>query len=71
MALSHRTRDGGLEPPATERQIQEAFEHSLHKWADKSKEKTGAETVPSEVQVQAARLRVKKKSGPENLRNSS
>lgn len=71
LALSHRTRDGGLEPPATEKQIQEAFEHSLHKWVDKSEGKTGAETVPSEVQAQAARLRVKKKSAPENLRNSS
>jgi magnesium chelatase subunit D len=32
LALSHRTRDGGLEPPATEKEIQDAFEESFHKW---------------------------------------
>jgi magnesium chelatase subunit D len=72
LALSHRTRDGGLEPPATEKEIQEAFEHALHKWVDKDKEKAAGPAAVSQAQAQAARLkdaRVKKK--PENLRNSS
>lgn len=39
LALSHRTRDGGLEPPATEKEIEDAFEESCQKWGDPGKEK--------------------------------
>jgi len=46
LALSHRTRDGGLEPPATEKEIQDAFEESSQKWGESWKEKgiTGTST---------------------------
>jgi magnesium chelatase subunit D len=60
LALSHRTRDGGLEPPATEKEIQEAFEESFQKWGALWKEKGVAGTAVSEVD--SAKVdRVKKK----------
>lgn len=42
LALSHRTREGGFEPPATEEDIEDAFEESCRKWGDVLKEKAGA-----------------------------
>jgi hypothetical protein len=42
LALSHRTRDGGLEPPATEKEIEDAFGESCQKWRSLSSEKGSA-----------------------------
>jgi magnesium chelatase subunit D len=39
LALSHRTREGGLEPPPTEREIEDAFEEGSRKWGRIWKEK--------------------------------
>jgi Mg-chelatase subunit ChlI len=39
LTLSHRTREGGFEPPATEKQIEDAFQESCRKWGDVWKEK--------------------------------
>jgi magnesium chelatase subunit D len=47
LALSHRSRDGGLEPPATEKEIEDAFEEGCRKWKGWSSEKMGGE-MPSE-----------------------
>jgi Mg-chelatase subunit ChlI len=41
LTLSHRTREGGFEPPATEKQIEEAFQESCRKWGDVWKGKAG------------------------------
>jgi len=43
LALSHRTREGGLEPPSTEKEIEDAFEESSRKWGTMWKEKVGAQ----------------------------
>ncbi len=56
LALSHRTREGGFEPPATEEEIEKALEESFSKWGHLWKEESkiqapaaGAEGVgPSE-----------------------
>jgi hypothetical protein len=65
LALSHRTREGGFEPPATENQIEDAFEESCRKWGHMWKEKGSiessmpkGETIPSSTEE----ARVKKKS---------
>jgi magnesium chelatase subunit D len=57
LALSHRTREGGFEPPATEEQIKDAFEESCRKWGHMWKEKGGiessmpkGETIPSSTE---------------------
>lgn len=42
LALSHRTREGGFEPPATEEEIEDAFEEGCRKWGHVLKEKAGA-----------------------------
>jgi Mg-chelatase subunit ChlI len=47
LALSHRTRDGGLEPPATEKEIEDAFDEGCRKWKGRWSEKVGA-GMPSE-----------------------
>ncbi len=47
LALSHRTREGGFEPPATEEEIEKALEESFSKWGHLWKEK-------SKVQASAA-----------------
>jgi Mg-chelatase subunit ChlI len=39
LALSHRTREGGLEPPPTEKEIEDVFEESSRKWGYMWKEK--------------------------------
>jgi magnesium chelatase subunit D len=39
LALSHRTREGGLEPPPTEKEIEDASEESSRKWGYTWKEK--------------------------------
>lgn len=39
LALSHRTREGGLEAPPTEKEIEETFEESSRKWERLGKEK--------------------------------
>ncbi len=39
LALSHRTREGGLEPPPTEKEIEDAFQESFRKWGEVWKEK--------------------------------
>jgi Mg-chelatase subunit ChlI len=65
LALSHRTRQGGFEPPATEDQIQEAFQESCGKWGHLWKEKGGAEvSAPGGegVTEPGDETRVKKKS---------
>jgi Mg-chelatase subunit ChlI len=46
LALSHRTREGGFEPPATEKEIEEAFQESSRKWEDLWKEKAGPGVSP-------------------------
>jgi Mg-chelatase subunit ChlI len=65
LALSHRTRDGGLEPPATEKEIEDAFEESCQKWRGLSSEKAGA-GMPSHdagnITTSAKDHTVKKKS---------
>ena len=43
LALSHRTREGGLEPPPTQEEIENAFEESSRKWGQMWKEKGGAQ----------------------------
>jgi len=43
LALSHRTREGGLEPPPTEKEIEDAFEESSRKWGYVWKEKGDAQ----------------------------
>jgi magnesium chelatase subunit D len=43
LTLSHRTREGGFEPPATREEIQQAYDESLGKWAHLWKEKGGLE----------------------------
>jgi len=60
LALSHRTRDGGLEPPATEKEIQVAFEESSQKWGAFWKQKGVAGTAASEGESPADSGRVKK-----------
>jgi Mg-chelatase subunit ChlI len=52
LALSHRTRDGGLEPPATEKEIEDAFDEGCRKWKGRSSEKVGA-GMPSEYEKSA------------------
>jgi magnesium chelatase subunit D len=42
LALSHRTREGGFEPPATQKEIEDAFTGSCQKWGDFKKEKSSA-----------------------------
>ncbi|MGB2697306.1 MAG: AAA family ATPase [Candidatus Zixiibacteriota bacterium] len=64
LALSHRTRQGGFEPPATEEEIQNAFEESCSKWEDLHKEKAsgkGAAVKGKDITVPADEGRVKKK----------
>jgi Mg-chelatase subunit ChlI len=46
LALSHRTREGGFEPPATEKEIEEAFQESSRRWEDLWKEKAGPGVPP-------------------------
>jgi len=53
LALSHRTRDGGLEPPATEKEIQIAFDESSQKWGDFWKEKGVAGTSATGAESEA------------------
>jgi Mg-chelatase subunit ChlI len=43
LALSHRTREGGLEPPPTQEEIENAFEESSRKWGYMWKEKGSAQ----------------------------
>jgi Mg-chelatase subunit ChlI len=43
LALSHRTREGGLEPPPVEKEIEDAFQESSRKWGSVWKEKVGAQ----------------------------
>jgi len=43
LALSHRTREGGLEPPPTEKEIEDIFEESSQKWGYVWKEKGSAQ----------------------------
>ncbi|NIM99253.1 MAG: AAA domain-containing protein [candidate division Zixibacteria bacterium] len=65
LALSHRTRQGGFEPPATEEQIQTAFQESCGKWGYLWKERGGAEVSALKgegVAEPADETRVKKKS---------
>ncbi len=65
LALSHRTRQGGFEPPATEEQIQTAFRESCGKWGHLWKEKGGAGISAPKGQGVAGsgdETRVKKKS---------
>jgi len=65
LALSHRTRDGGLEPPATEMEIEDAFEESCQKSKGLWGEKAGA-GMPSQdaggISTPAKGSPVKKKS---------
>lgn len=65
LALSHRTRDGGLEPPATEKEIEDAFEESCQKSKSLWGEKAGA-GMPSQdagsISTLAKESTVKKKS---------
>jgi Mg-chelatase subunit ChlI len=65
LALSHRTRDGGFEPPATEKEIEDAFQESCQKWRSLSSEKAGA-GMPSHdarsIATSAKDHTVKKKS---------
>jgi magnesium chelatase subunit D len=61
LALSHRTRDGGLEPPATEKEIQDAFEECSQKWGALWKEKGVTGTTVSGADSGKAD-KVKKKS---------
>jgi magnesium chelatase subunit D len=42
LSLSHRTREGGLEAPPTEKEIEEAFGESSRKWERLGKEKGSA-----------------------------
>lgn len=46
LALSHRTRQGGFEPPATEEEIQSVFDQSCDKWEDQYKKKASVKTTP-------------------------
>ncbi|MCK4224136.1 MAG: ATP-binding protein [candidate division Zixibacteria bacterium] len=65
LALSHRTREGGFEPPATEKEIEDAFEESCRKWGDLWREKTGVGTsIPKgeAITTSAKESEVKKKS---------
>ena len=65
LVLSHRTREGGFEPPATEKEIEDAFEGSCQKWRHMWKEKAGAGTSTPKgeaVSVPAEDGKVKKKS---------
>lgn len=65
LALSHRTREGGFEPPATEKQIEEAFHESCRKWGDVWKEKMRVGTSPPRADGSSAPAedgKVKKKS---------
>jgi Mg-chelatase subunit ChlI len=65
LALSHRTRDGGLEPPATAKEIEDAFEESCQKSKSLWGEKAGA-GMPSDdtggISTPAKESPVKKKS---------
>jgi Mg-chelatase subunit ChlI len=64
LALSHRTRQGGFEPPATEEEIQNAFEQSCEKWDGVHKGKTsgkGAAVKGKDITVPVDQGRVKKK----------
>ncbi len=64
LTLSHRTREGGFEPPATEKEIEDAFEESCRKWGDMWKEKmrVGASTPKVDgISAQAEDGEVKKK----------
>jgi len=65
LALSHRTREGGFEPPATEKEIEDAFEESSRKWGDVWKERAGVGTaIPKgeAITASAKDSKVKKKS---------
>ncbi len=65
LALSHRTREGGFEPPATEKEIEDAFEESCRKWGDLWKEKIGVgASIPKgeAITTPAKENKVKKKS---------
>jgi Mg-chelatase subunit ChlI len=65
LALSHRTREGGLEPPPTEKEIEDAFQESCRKWGYVWKEKGGAGVSTPEgdpLTTPAEDGRVKKKS---------
>jgi len=65
LALSHRTRDGGFEPPATEKEIEDAFQESCQKWVDQRKGKTNAGTSTPKGRAKSASAKdskVKKKS---------
>jgi magnesium chelatase subunit D len=49
LSLSHRTREGGLEAPPNEKEIEEAFHESFRKWERLGKEKGSAPvSAPSE-----------------------
>jgi Mg-chelatase subunit ChlI len=65
LALSHRTRDGGFEPPATEKEIEDAFGESSRKWKELSKQKTSVGTPTPQGEAmppEAEDSKVKKKS---------
>jgi magnesium chelatase subunit D len=62
LTLSHRTREGGFEPPATRDEIQQAHEESFRKWAHLWKEKGAVEAAaPSGEQMAEGEADVKKK----------
>lgn len=44
LTLSHRTREGGFEPPATQEEIEQALAESFRKWGHLWKEKSAAGT---------------------------
>ncbi len=65
LSLSHRTREGGLEPPPTEKEIEDAFEESSRKWGTMWKEKVGAQiSIPKGkgITEPGKETKVKKKS---------
>ena len=64
LALSHRTREGGFEPPAAKKEIEDAFQESCDKWGDKGKEKKSASTFIPQGKAKIASVKdnqVKKK----------
>ncbi len=64
LALSHRTRQGGFEPPATEEEIQNAFEESCEKWGNLHKKKAygkGTAVKGKDITAPVDQSRVKKK----------
>jgi Mg-chelatase subunit ChlI len=65
LALSHRTREGGLEPPAGEKEIEDAFQESCQKWGYVWKEKGSSQVSAPQgesLTVPVDESKVKKKS---------